>query len=644
MTTLIINDLMADLKTGSSFKFTKSNSIYTEDGEYTLDVTLPFTQNNMAIFGLQNRLEINKKQLIDSSYNFRMQSDYLFVSGTAVISSVSNEEIKIQLIAGKSELKLLTEDNAGNPLYIDDIPLPKAYEAEFHRLYGYGQEYTMEKAIDMFMRQPDMFFNPQNTMYGPPEKTNCVCFPIYSEADSSFANQRCMAIFDTNGDITTRLKWYTWDLSETSQDYPSSSATYNVPLELVLAPQPYLFYIVEEIFLALGYTVIENFIKDSWMRNIFIANARGILDLNMILPHWTLEEFIEEIEKLCGVRILLKNKKQIYIVDKNKASSQPVIYLNQIVDSFQADIEDKEDTDQVSIGNVNYSYPDDLGYLVLSDEIFERAKKSTFSSVEELYEYYQTLSVEEIKKSDTLYQVGNIYFASINPGEAGWNLYEVNQMSQIQRQSYRDTDVNLRIVPIRSAYMDLPFKHYVNSMSPDKYNFVVYDPKPTAKALVLVTSDTRTQNNYLSFSIDEAIKGTEPDRNKRDVIEIGINLVAKQSLSPIGILEGDYEIPIVWGIPYALGPSGRYEIVNTGYHFRLNPAAGSETIATRLNSGQHAKTRTKLCISFLDDGIIDPEAYFIIKNKKYVCEKIEYSISEKGVDKIKKGYFFEAES
>ena len=127
MTTLIINDLMADLKTGSSFKFTKSNSIYTEDGEYTLDVTLPFTQNNMAIFGLQNRLEINKKQLIDSSYNFRMQSDYLFVSGTAVISSVSDEEIKIQLIAGKSEMKLLCEDQEGNPIYIDDIPLPKAY-------------------------------------------------------------------------------------------------------------------------------------------------------------------------------------------------------------------------------------------------------------------------------------------------------------------------------------------------------------------------------------------------------------------------------------------------------------------------------------------------------------------------------------
>lgn len=641
MTTLIINDLMADLKTGSSFKFTKSNSIYTEDGEYTLDVTLPFTQNNMAIFGLQNRLEINKKQLIDSSYNFRMQSDYLFVSGTAVISSVSNEEIKIQLIAGKSELKLLTEDNAGNPLYIDDIPLPKAYEAEFHRLYGYGQEYTMEKAIDMFMRQPDMFFNPQDTMYGPPEKTNCVCFPIYSEADSAFANQRCVALYETReNNNSTYFNWYTWFLSDMPQSYPSSNAEYTVPQELVLSPQPYLFYIVEEIFSSLGYTVIENFIKNSWMKNIFIANARGILDLNMILPHWTLDEFIEEIEKLCGVRILLKNKKQIYIVDKNKASSQPVIFLNQIVDSFQADIEDKEDTDQVSIGNVNYSYPDDLGYLVLSDEIFERAKKSTFSSVEELYEYYQTLSVEEIKKSDTLYQVGNDYFASINPGEAGWNLYEVNQMSQMQRQSYRDTDVNLRIVPIRSSFKEFEFKKFFSEDSNTKYRFIAKD---AAYAICLTTSDTRTQNNYLNFSIDDAIKGSEIDRNKRDVIEIGINLLTKQTLSPSDKQFQEYQIPIVWGIPYALGPLGRYEIVNTGYHFRLNHI-GSETIAARLNSGQNAKTRTKLCISFLDDGIIDPEAYFIIKNKKYVCEKIEYSISEKGVDKIKKGYFFEAES
>ena len=642
MTTLIINDLMADLKTGSSFKFTKSNSIYTEDGEYTLDVTLPFTQNNMAIFGLQNRLEINKKQLIDSSYNFRMQSDYLFVSGTAVISSVSDEEIKIQLIAGKSEMKLLFEDQEGNPIYIDDIPLPKAYEAEFRKLYGYGQEYTMEKAIDMMMRQPDMFFNPQDTMYGPPEKTNCVCFPIYSEADSAFANQRCMAVYETRSDDNkTFFKWYIWTLSDAPQSYPSSAAEYTVPLELVLSPQPYLFYIIEELFEALGYSVVENFIRDSWMKNIFIANARGILDLNMILPHWSLEEFIQEIENLCGVKILLKNKNQIYIVDKNKASGQPFIYLNQIVDSFQADIEDKEDTDQVSIGNVNYSYPDDLEYLVLSSEIFERAKKSSFDSYDQLYEYYQSLSLEELKKSDTLYQVGTDYFASINPGEAGWNLYEVNQMSQMQHQSYRDTDVNLRIVPIRSSYMDMEFKHFLNNNSTsDKYNFITKD---TAKAIILVTSDTRSQNNYLAFSIDDAIKGTEVDRNKRDVIEVGINLSAKQNLSPTGALQGNYQIPIVWGIPLALGPLGRYESIDTRKHFQLKQN-GTETIAFRLNSGQHAKTRTKLCISFLDEGIIDPEAYFIINNKKYVCEKIEYSISEKGVDKIKKGYFFEAES
>ena len=211
----------------------------------------------------------------------------------------------------------------------------------------------------------------------------------------------------------------------------------------------------------------------------------------------------------------------------------------------------------------------------------------------------------------------------------------------MQHQSYRDTDVNLRIVPIRSSYMDMEFKHFLNNNSTsDKYNFITKD---TAKAIILVTSDTRSQNNYLAFSIDDAIKGTEVDRNKRDVIEVGINLSAKQNLSPTGALQGDYQIPIVWGIPLALDPLGRYESIDTRKHFQLKQN-GTETIAFRLNSGQHAKTRTKLCISFLDEGIIDPEAYFIINNKKYVCEKIEYSISEKGVDKIKKGYFFEAES
>lgn len=640
MTTLILNNIVVDLKSGSSFKYTKSNSLYTEDGEYTLDVTLPFTRKNLSVFGYQNRPEVNKKQLIDKKFQFSLQADYIFVTGSAVVTSITEEEIKIQLVAGKSELKLLLEDQEGNSIYIDDITLPKAYETEFRKIYGYGQEYTMEKAINMLLRQPDMFFDPQVAMYGPPEKTNCVCFPIYSEADSAFANQRCMAIYETRSETDSEfLKWYTWNLSDKPQPYPGSTGDYTVPTELVLAPQPYLFYIVEEIFSALGYIVVENFLKDSWMKNIFIANARGVLDLNMILPHWTLEDFIKELEQLFGIRILLSQQKQIYIVDKNRSLQRPAVCLKQIVDTYQADYEDKDDTDQATVGNVNYSYPDDIGYLALPDEVMERAKKATFASYEELYEYYQSLSVDEIKKSDTLYQVGTDYFASINPGESGWNLYEVDQMSQLQRQSYRDTDISLRIVPIRSAYMDLEFKQFLNQQ-PGKYNYLTKD---TAPAIVLTTSDTRTQDNYLVFSIDDAIKGTEVDRNKRDVIEVAINMQEKQTLSPTGYLAGDYQIPIAWGIPYSLSELGRYEQIDTRKHFQLKNSS-TETLAARLNSGQHAVTRTKLCISFLDDGIVDPEAIFVINNKKYVCEKIEYSISENGIDKIKKGYFYEAES
>lgn len=638
MTSLFLDNKMADIKKDSSFKYTRSNMFFTEDGDYTLDVSLPFTPNNLQIFGVQNRLDANKNKLANKQFAFRLQADHLLFTGSAIVTSVTQDEVKIQLLAGRSELKIKSEDDQGNPIYIDDLVLPKAYEEQFRAIFGYAKEYTMWEAISMLLRQTTMFFDPVRAMYGSPDETNCLCFPIYSEADSTFANQRCLArFFDLNGGEYS--DWWTWELSDKTQDDPLTGSEYMVPEELVLAPQPYLFYIVEQIFEAMGYTVVENFIRNSWMKYIFIANARGVLDLNMILPHWTITDFIHELEQFCGVKVILQRGNKIYIIDKDRYRSQSVVPITQVVDAFQVDFEEKEDTELINVGNVQYAYPDSLGYLILPDNVFERAKTESWGTYDELYDYYQTLTDEQIKASDTLYEVGNDRYASINPGTGGWALYQVDQMGQLQRQSYRDTDISLRIVPIRTTHQTVKVKFYRENES-HKFSYDLQYQDDLFS--VMTTSDTRTQDNYMAFSINDAINDTEVDRNKRDIIEVGINLGIKQDITYKEQPAYAYSVPTVWGIPYALDSLGRYQDLSILRHFRLNES-GSETIAARLNSGPKADTRTKICVSFLDH-VTQAESYFLINNKKYICEKIEYSISDTGVDKIKKGYFFEAES
>lgn len=634
MTTLIINNIRADLKAETSFKLTRSNPNVTSDGDYTWDISLPYTPNNIRIFGLQKRVEVSKRKLALLKYDFNLQADNINVYGQAVITGITEVDIRIQLLAGRSTLKsiLCTED--GNPVYIDDLSLPGAYEKEFRALYGYKKEYTMQSVIDMLMRQPDFFFNPDIKMYGTSEQTDFLAFPIYSETDNAFSNPKGLAHFEKGS--YDEYTWWSWPLSDNNVGHPLAQAQLTVPIDSVFAPQPYLCYLVEQIFTALGYTVVENYIRDSWMNQIFIANARGVLYMQLMLPHWTVEEFITHIESFCGVRIQISGN-NIRIKDKNRAQDQPVIVLEKVIDTFSTDIEEAPKRDIISVGNVDYAFPDDLGELQIPDEIFTRANRLSFETINEVYDYYNSMPTEKIKASDTLFDAEGSYFATLTQSDGGWNLFEINQMEQLLQQSDRQTDIELKFVPVRSQYSLFTTKFFTYT---PEYGYR-FSHHTDDELVCMVTSDTRTQENYLAFSINDILKGSEKDRNKRDIIEVGINLQQKSHYIPGSGL--DIEVNIAYGIPYARNESGRFTPLGPESHFQLSHKA-QDTIRYRITSGVKYNTSTKVCISFIDDGYFEPDRIYLVNNKKYICEKIEYSISEKGVDKIKKGYFFEVES
>ena len=54
-------------------------------------------------------------------------------------------------------------------------------------------------------------------------------------------------------------------------------------------------------------------------------------------------------------------------------------------------------------------------------------------------------------------------------------------------------------------------------------------------------------------------------------------------------------------------------------------------------------TQVKYCIKFISEKQLKVNSTFIIHNKKYLCEKLEYQISAKGTEKLVTGYFYELE-
>ena len=73
----------------------------------------------------------------------------------------------------------------------------------------------------------------------------------------------------------------------------------------------------------------------------------------------------------------------------------------------------------------------------------------------------------------------------------------------------------------------------------------------------------------------------------------------------------------------------------------LNPSDAKYYIGQLHNNGFSFNMKAKYCVKFAYKGIPDAKRIFVIRNKKYGCEKIEVNITDEGVAEIKTAYLYE---
>ena len=376
MFALTIDGKTAVIKTGTSIKLTRENPFLTESGDYTLDVQLPLRgcPENIEIFGALYRPEVSISAVAGRRLPFTLITDVLSISGKAVVTSVTQDEAKVQLLAGKSEINNLMKDEEGNDIYIDELELGKLWDKEFKAYYDYWEETgSVETAFGpMKCEERDvpiyhLMYLCNNSgwddfVHGSADDNDFVMFPVFSEEDDDIANIHWIG----HSDDTDRTSLYMPDFL---------SSRINLRITKNLSVQPYLIAIIERLFNALGKTVGENEIRNSWMKNIFIANAKNTIYIKDILPHWTVEEFIKEIENFSGCIIDLdKNVVKINKIE-NFINSNNIIELQKVIDDFNSEIDNQEETQIESIigGNIEYESDSEDNLLRLPDEVWEKA-------------------------------------------------------------------------------------------------------------------------------------------------------------------------------------------------------------------------------------------------------------------------------
>lgn len=689
MIALYINDQLAVIKSGTSIKLTRENPFFTSAGDYTFDVVLPLAGcvENQKIFGALQYRAMSLKFLASKKFPFRLVTELLTIEGTALVTNVTQDEVKVQLLAGNSALNYDTLGEDGEK-YIDELDLGRAYGQVWDKLHP-DEEQTQENTITMLFSAPFTIDETDKLLHGSCEETDCVCFPIYSLTDFAFSNLHDYSFWGEgvwDGSQNKRLwrddaRVYRFplalnahnDMPDYAEFLPNSQeygARINIRDSVVLAPQPYLCVIVERVLGALGYTLApsDNLLREGWMAQVFVANARATLQFAGCIPHWTIKEFFTELRNLFGVLVLVDGKKARLVSRATFYANGPIVEIHSATDERTTDIDTDGEQNDTTSGNVGYNFSDSIDtQLAIGEDAYEKMKVIRVLDPN-LIKAFQSVSEEERAKSNILFYAtnsGSRFGIFYNADTEKYYFPEVDHMGPLFRDEDYKVDTALRIIPA-SMSEDIPTERRKFDWGTKFEKYIGGTPYPTDPSKpdldggqyggfhvpYLITSDTRQASNKTAFNLQSYVENeedtTQDDAEKQEIMEVAVNCACKytQTFYPNAVYEPDLlytvQLPYPVGVPYY-----RSRLDDTFVHvpdcmqFVLH-YPGSPVNLCLTAGNLNIDTRVVRQISFTD-RVTDPNGLYLIGGRKYLCQKIEITLEENGVHPLKKGYFFEVE-
>lgn len=224
MITCVINGMAAYPAASQSIKLTYANQYVTDDGEYSYDINFPMSiMDNRRVFHNVSRFDVSKTtQKYDDCKLY--VSGRLILSGVGTIISVSESEIKLQIVGGKSRIKF---NDKMTKHYIDEIPFGTADKPGYTVDKGWSQGWKgLQKIKDIYRLDED-----KSKFLGVEGKW---CFmPIRDETNDLIANF-------------------------VGVDKTKQFIGYNAPFVMNLAVQPNLMYIFRKVVEYEGYKLKRN--------------------------------------------------------------------------------------------------------------------------------------------------------------------------------------------------------------------------------------------------------------------------------------------------------------------------------------------------------------------------------------------------
>ena len=621
MITCIINGHRAYPISTSSIKVTYANQYVTDDGEYTYDITFPMNiLANREIFKNVSRFEVAKNIAKYDDCKLYVDSR-IIMSGVGTILSVNQNEVKLQIVGGKSRIKFnekLTKH------YIDELDLGIADKPGYTVDKGWSQGFkNLQKINDIYRLDDD-----KSKFLGVEGKW---CFvPVRDETNDMIANF-------------------------VGVDKTKQFIGYNAPFIMNLAVQPNLMHIFRKVVEYEGYTLKRNDFDCKPWNLLYIASAYKTRELRKALPHWSSYTFIEEFRKLFNATIVFDDiLKTCSVINASELTTTDSIKIEPM-DEYTTDYDEDGSISTSSTANLEYNLGGSANrgsYEVISKKVFENF--DNFHSVEISLDSQfvsTTLLWSEKKKRQTIIENFGDYYIYVEDenGKKSWKLAGV--WSPLIRDKSSEDYVDLNISPAAQVVENINFK--TGWLGEDNYYekrcllSIPNDKEPDSKE-----SDV-DDDGFSYTSVQDAIDDestldkTEDDQECMNIFfilpgRVQIGGPNQTRLSWVGMKSRWPQFLTDYRINEDYRYSGIADIFHDTYSLSLRKTreVGSTCLGSFHNNGLRIDNKNSMEVKFKSDEIPDPSQIYIIRNKRFVCAKIEMEVKDDAIEPIYTGYFY----
>ena len=574
---------------------------------------------NRVIFKNVSRLEV-KKNIAKYDDCKLFCNSQLIMSGVGTILSVNEKEIKLQIVGGKSRIKF---NDRMTKHYIDEISFGTADKPGYTVDKGWSQGIKdLQKIKDIYRLDED-----KSQFLGVEGKW---CFvPVRDETNDTIANF-------------------------VGVDRTKQFIGYNAPYIMNLAVQPNLMHIFRKVVEYEGYTLKRNDFDCKPWNLLYIASAYKTRELCKALPHWSSYTFIEEFRKLFNATIVFDDiLMTCSVINASELTTADSIEIEPM-DEYTTDYDEDGSFSTSSTANLEYNLGNSANrdnYEVITKKVFDNFEIVHSKELMGANKQFAstTLSWSEKQKRQTIIEnFGNFYVYMVDENDnKSWKPAGI--WSPLIRDSSSDDFVDLNISPAAQVVENINFK---SGLLEDKY----YERRCLLSMPNDKESDSKEcdvdDDGYSYTSVQDALDDESALDNSED---------EQECMNIFFILPGRVQstdgstTKLSW-----VGEKSRWPQFLTDYRinegFRLGIAHfedcyfslslcmksefGTTSLGTLHANGLKIDNKNCMEVKYRSDDIPDPSKIYIIRNKRFVCEKIEMEVKDDAIEPVYTGYFY----